>query len=210
MSTAPLITFKAGRCTSDPSNPKKLKSEPTPGYLYLYIGAEDELAHFCWRPRARPSTEPEEDLVMIPGDASFTPLLKKSAQASSTGDTRSPTNGRIFVLKFSSSGEKRYFWLQSKSQHSQGDADWFSARDKRLGEIVNAALSGEEVDAEDVRAEIRGMSGEGSAEADADADAMDLDLDRQETGGAGADATGGDVRDEGEESREGGADGGRA
>lgn len=30
------------------------------------------------------------------------------------------------------------------------------------------------------------------------------------TGGAGADATGGDVREEGEEAREGGADGGRA
>ena len=30
------------------------------------------------------------------------------------------------------------------------------------------------------------------------------------TGGAGAGATGGDIRDEGEESREGGADGGRA
>lgn len=38
----------------------------------------------------------------------------------------------------------------------------------------------------------------------------DNDLTRTSTGGAGAGATGGDVREEGEEAREGGADGGRA
>lgn len=45
---------------------------------------------------------------------------------------------------------------------------------------------------------------------DADASAFGADLQQAVSGGAGADATGGDVRDEGEESREGGADGGRA
>ena len=202
MAATPLITFKAGRCSTVG---RKIQPDATPGYLYLYTGAEDELIHFCWRPRSAPSSEPEEDLLMIPGDATFTPLVKERGAE----DVRSPTNGRIFVLKFSSSGEKRYFWMQAKSQHSGGDADWFSLRDQRLGQIVDQLLAGDDVDVEGEVAEMRQQGGgSGSGSGDGADDLMDLD--RQETGGAGADATGGDPREEGEASREGGADGGRA
>lgn len=201
MAASPLITFKAGRCTV---NGRKITPQATPGYVYLYT--EDDLFHLCWRPRSAPATDPEIDLITIPGDASFTPLVKEAGAE----DVRSPTNGRIFVLKFSSSGEKQYFWMQAKSQHLQGDADWFSHRDQRLGQIVDGLLSGEDVDVEREVADLR-AGGDGGGDAGGAADEEDLmELDRQETGGAGADATGGDIRDEGEESREGGADGGRA
>lgn len=101
--------------------------------------------------------------------------------------------------------------MQSKSQHRGGDADWFSLRDQRLGQIVDQLLAGEEVDVEGEVAELRQQGSGGAGGSGGDGDGEDLmDLERQETGGAGADATGADPRDEGEASREGGADGGRA
>ena len=203
MAASPLLTFKAGKCSKAG---RKITSDPTPGYLYLY--SEDELVHICWRPRSQPATEPEIDLIVVPGDATFSPLVKESGAE----DVRSPTNGRIFVLSFSSSGEKTYFWMQSRSQHSSGDADWFSQRDQRLGQIVDLLLSGEEVDVEREVQDIRqnGSGGDGGADGQGGGADDLMDLDRQETGGAGPDATGGDPREEGETSREGGADGGRA
>lgn len=203
MAANPLITFKAGRC--DVSG-RKIQPIPTPGYLYLYT--EDDLIHLCWRPRSAPATSPDIDLITIPGDATFTPLVKEPGAE----DVRSPTNGRVFALRFSSSGEKLYFWMQAKSQHRGGDADWFSQRDQRLGQIVDALLSGEEVNVEEEVEDIRrnqqgGSGGDGDG---GDEDLMELDRQESQTGGAGADATGGDPRDEGEASREGGADGGRA
>ncbi|KAK5168357.1 uncharacterized protein LTR77_006927 [Saxophila tyrrhenica] len=204
MADSPLITFKAGRCDAAG---KRITPEQTPGYLYLY--SEDDLIHLCWRPRSQPVDQPELDLITIPGDATFTPLVKEAGAE----DVRSPTNGRIFVLRFSSSGEKQYFWMQAKTQHREGDLSWFSQRDQRLGQIVDALLSGEEVDVEHEVQEMRqnrdGGGGEGGGSGGGDEDLMDLDR-TESTGGAGADATGGDPREEGEASREGGADGGRA
>ena len=207
MAATPLITFKAGLCTT---TGRKVTPVQTAGYLYLY--SEDDLIHLCWRPRSAPATDPELDLITIPGDATFTPLVREAGAE----EVRSPTNGRIFCLKFSSSGEKQYFWLQSKSQHGEGEASWFSLRDQRLGQIVDSLLRGEEVDVEQEMQEVRGGDGGGGGEGGGggdgggadDADLMELD--RTETGGAGQDATGGDPREEGETSREGGADGGRA
>lgn len=152
---------------------------------------------------------------MFPGDGSFTPLISASSNAAS--EKHSPTNGRIFVLRFSSSSERHYFWMQAKSQHKDGTPSWFSQRDQNLGEIVNQLLSGEEVD---VEGEIAGLragdhddedhGGEDDAMEDVQEDDGENGLHRQGSGGAGADATGGDPREEGEDSRRGGEDGGRA
>jgi 26S proteasome regulatory subunit N13 len=206
MATSPLITFKAGKCAFAG---RKVTPDAQPGYIYLY--SEDDLLHFCWRPRSAPSSEPELDLLMVPGDGQFHPLVKNPGAES----VESPTNGRIFVLRFSSSSQKYYFWMQSAPQHKEGNLSWFSQRDQRIGQVVDALLQGDEVDIEQEEREIREQGGSGgSGPPDGDADAMEVDQDndlsRQETGGAGQDATGGDPREEGEASREGGADGGRA
>lgn len=205
MASNALITFKAGKCDF---HGKKVSPVATPGYLYLYV--EDDIPHFCWRPRSAAPTDPETDLFMVPGDGTFEPWLKEEGAE----ELHSPTNGRIYVLKFSSSSQKHFFWMQSKTQHKEGNLSWFSQRDQRIGQIVNDILQGDEdLDVEQAVQELRHGGGDG----DGDGDLMDLDDHQPEqrdrtgsTGGAGADATGADPRDEGEASREGGADGGRA
>ncbi|CEN62371.1 Putative Adhesion regulating molecule [Aspergillus calidoustus] len=205
MSGAPIITFKAGICDLE-TTPSGITARPqqTPGYLYLY-SEDDELIHFCWRPRNAPLSEPELDLVMVPSDGTFTPYRKGK-----------PEDGRIYVLKFSSSSQRYLFWLQSKSQHESGDPGYWSERDLKLGWIVNQLLQGEEVDVESEVANFsrgRGPSNGDDDETMEDVEGVDHDPNHNHggnSGGAGPDATGGDVREEGQESREGGADGGRA
>ncbi|KAL9109360.1 MAG: hypothetical protein Q9227_005990 [Pyrenula ochraceoflavens] len=200
MSVAPIITFKAGTCDLEPGT-NKVKANPTRGYVYLY-SSEDELIHFCWRPRSAQLDQAELDLVMVPADATFTPF------------TEGPQNGRIYVLKFSSSSQRHLFWLQSKAQDPNGSAKFWSPRDKKLGDIVNNLLQGQEVD---VQAEIANATGSGGDDGDPDEPMEDVegaDHDHEHhrggSGGAGPDATGGDIREEGQGAREGGADGGRA
>lgn len=191
--------------------PPRVKPLPTPGYIYLY--SEDELIHFCWRPRSAPLDAPELDLTMVPADGSFTPYHPTTAENPS--NPQNPTNGRIYVLKFSSSSQRYLFWLQSRSQHPQADPAWFSARDLKLGQIVNNLLQGEEVDVHQAIADLppdqHGPEGDDD-ETMEDVEGTNRDTDHHppSSGGAGPDATGGDVREEGEPAREGGADGGRA
>lgn len=153
---------------------------------------------------------------MFPGDASFTPYTGSEASESSDNVT-SPTSGRIFVLKFSSSSQRHLFWLQSKSQHPEGKPNWFSPRDLKLGQIIDMMLQGADIDVTQELSEIEPPSQNNHP--DEDHDMGDSEggngprgprLRANSTGGAGAGATGGDIRDEGEGPREGGADGGRA
>jgi len=210
MPIAPIITFKAGKCELEG---KAVKPDPTPGYIYLY--SEDDLVHFCWRPRGAPMDTPELDLLMLPTDGSFTPYEPMSAE--NPTPEKKPTNGRIYVLRFSSSSQRYLFWLQSGSQHPNKDPAWFSARDLKLGEIVNTLLLGEDVNVEEEMAAVphdsdRRDGGDDDDEAMEDVEGTNHDhgFHRSGSGGAGPGATGGDIREEGEESREGGADGGRA
>jgi len=144
---------------------------------------------------------------MVPQDGYFRPYLGEQKIPNT-----SPINGRVFVLKFRSSSERKFFWLQSREQPA-GQVNTFSSRDLRLGRIVDNILQGEEVNYGE---ELAGPTGQGD---DDDDEAMDdvQETDQllghhrtQSTGGAGSNATGGDVRNEGEDSRDGGADGGRA
>ncbi|KAI1920461.1 hypothetical protein LOZ58_002929 [Ophidiomyces ophidiicola] len=209
MSISPIITFKAGLCELDTSvTPPTVKPRQTPGYIYLY--SEDDLVHFCWRPRAVSLDEPELDLVMVPMDATFTPYKPTSAE--NPLNRNRPTNGRIYVLKFSSSSQRFLFWLQSKTQHEHGNPAWFSARDLKLGHIVNGLLQGEDIDVQAEIASLPRTEDHDDDETMEDVEGTDHSPDRYRPGGGGAGpgATGGDVREEGEQAREGGADGGRA
>lgn len=144
---------------------------------------------------------------MVPTDGSFVPYENRD-------EPSAKTNGRIWVLKFASSSQRHLFWMQSKPQSSTGDPSWFSPRDLKIGEIVHNILQGEEVN---VKQELERVGGANSRRDDDDDATMEDVEGRRDhhnhprgSGGAGPDATGGDVREEGEESREGGADGARA
>ncbi|KAL5596776.1 hypothetical protein BROUX41_006540 [Berkeleyomyces rouxiae] len=207
MSAEPLIVFRAGRCDIDTSvTPPKVTPKPDPGYLYLYNG-EDELIHLCWRKRSSSSNEPDLELVMIPGDGNF---LHYDSEAPSA-----KTNGRIYVLKFQSSSQRYLFWLQSAPEHHTIHSR-LSERDRKITDIVYNLLQGEEVDVDAELATLDDDDDEEDEEEYEDEEDEDEEMADQSTaargttGGAGADATGGDVRDEGEDAREGGADGGRA
>ncbi|ATZ55324.1 hypothetical protein BCIN_11g05890 [Botrytis cinerea B05.10] len=208
MSISPIITFKAGKCDIDTSTtPHKVKPEPTPGYIYLW--SEDDLIHFQWRERSKPMDDEDNmDLLLPPTDAIFQPY-----DSNQTTEPTAKTNGRIFVLKFSSSSQRHLFWMQSKPQARNGDASWFSPRDLKIGQIVNSLLQGDEVDVEQEIAQVRGDDG-GNDDQDETMEDVEGHGDSSEqqggSGGAGAGATGGDVREEGASSREAGADGGRA
>jgi 26S proteasome regulatory subunit N13 len=162
-------------------------------YLVTYSRLP-EFVHFCWRPRDRPVDRSELDLIMIPGDGAFIPYTG-SESVEDSENVKSPTDGRIFVLKFNSSSQRYLFWLQSKSQHPRGDASWFSERDLKIANVSNPAPGGDE---DETMEDVEG------------ADHSSRRNRHDSTGGAGAGATGGDIREEGSGSREGGADGGRA
>lgn len=151
---------------------------------------------------------PELDLLMVPGDGRFEPYEYKT-----TPQPTSKTNGRIFVLKFSSSSQRHLFWLQSKPQARNGDASWFSPRDLKIGQIVDTLLQGEEVDVSTEIAQVRDSDGgddDDEPMEDVEGTGGPHEHHRGGSGGAGADATGGDIREEGSQARDGGADGGRA
>lgn len=168
----------------------------------LLLKHSTEFLHLAWRPRSAPSTEPETDLIMLPTDGSFTPITKHNDIHTS------PSNGRIFALKFSSSPDHHFFWLQSKNQHPENKSNHWSDKDLKLGKIVNDLLQGNDVEIQE-ESDPAGRNN-GNDDEDMEDAPPDNDLTRTSTGGAGAGATGGDVREEGEEAREGGADGGRA
>ncbi|KAF8158332.1 proteasome complex subunit Rpn13 ubiquitin receptor-domain-containing protein [Crassisporium funariophilum] len=113
-----LLSFKAGRAFRR-EGANVVEPSPTKGAIYLTNG-DDGLLHFIWRNRT--TNEIEEDLILFPSDASFVKV------------SHSP--GRVYVLKFSSSNQRHFFWMQDAS----------SDRDTEFALNVNGLLQDPEYD----------------------------------------------------------------
>jgi len=123
-----IVTFKAGRGHRredtnwvDPSAVK--------GLVSVAPGLEDGLLHLYWVNRENQNIE--EDLILFPGDASFVPV----------GEVE---GGRTFVLKFMSSDQRLFFWMQ--------DGD--SSKDEENVTKLNRALASEEDQPMDATADL--------------------------------------------------------
>ncbi|KAJ2935162.1 hypothetical protein H1R20_g1928, partial [Candolleomyces eurysporus] len=114
-----LLAFKAGRAfrTGDTNS---VVADPAKGAVLLTNG-EDGLLHFIWK--NRDTNNIEEDLILFPTDATFSKVSQSSA-------------GRVYVLKFSSSNQRHFFWMQDAS----------SSRDEEFANNVNGVLQDPDYD----------------------------------------------------------------
>ena len=75
--------------------------------------------------------------MIVPGDAR---LIRHD-----TGPT-----GRIFMLKFSSSSKRQFYWLQSESEGPNKEPGYWSERDKSWIKFIDDILKGDEGDDEEM------------------------------------------------------------
>ncbi|KAG0174886.1 adhesion regulating molecule 1 [Apophysomyces sp. BC1034] len=106
-----LVQFNAGKCIREGN---LLKPDLRKGTIYM-DQSNDQLMHFYWKERK--ATEPEEDLIIFPGEADFTKV-------------KQCTTGRVYLLDFKSSGQKMFFWMQSKVDN---DAEHI----ERVNQLIN-------------------------------------------------------------------------
>jgi len=107
------VEFEAGRMNYN-SETKKVAADPRQGKVRVFINAEGE-KHFEWREVGK--TEPEHDVFVFEGDASFSKVGKSS--------------GRIYFLHFQSYDEKLFFWMQGK------DASQDEQICKQVNDLIN-------------------------------------------------------------------------
>ncbi|KAI0822317.1 proteasome complex subunit Rpn13 ubiquitin receptor-domain-containing protein [Trametes gibbosa] len=89
------LAFKAGRAFRRGST-NFVDPDPRKGAILLQNG-DDGLLHFIWKNRS--TNNADEDLILFPGDATFV-KVEQSAW------------GRTYVLEFSSSNQRHFFWMQ--------------------------------------------------------------------------------------------------
>jgi len=90
-----LVSFKAGKAVRREGT-NWVDPLPTKGLVSI-APSDDGLLHFYWANRE--SSSMEEDLILFPGDASFVPVAEAQG-------------GRTYVLKFTSSDQRLFFWMQ--------------------------------------------------------------------------------------------------
>lgn len=130
-----LITFNAGYGKFD--NETKLVT-PLPGKGKVTISRESEgdFPYFQWEARdgfeADPSIYPTEPLVLIPGDAKWI-------------HTKACKTGRMFALKFASSDQTQFYWMQTRVERGS-ELDTLTPLDKSIFEQITSLLREEDED----------------------------------------------------------------
>ncbi|KNC55739.1 Adrm1b protein [Thecamonas trahens ATCC 50062] len=105
-----LVSFRAGKCEYDG---RVVTPVAAKGKVELVMD-EDSILHLRWTNRELNTTV--DDLIIFPGDASFSKI-------------EACTTGRVYLLRFSS-GRKMLFWMQEPK--AEDDEDLF----KRANEVL--------------------------------------------------------------------------
>ncbi|CEJ03518.1 hypothetical protein RMCBS344292_17499 [Rhizopus microsporus] len=98
-----LVEFNAGKCIIEGN---LIKPDLRKGTIYM-DQSDDQLLHFYWKER-NSHAEPEDDIIIFPSEAKFVRVSQC-------------TTGRVYMLKFNSSREKHFYWMQDKSEEKDDE-----------------------------------------------------------------------------------------
>ena len=109
------VEFKAGRMDWDG---RMVTADKRKGKILLYTSEDDQLTHFQWMDRDK--NEVVTDLIVI-NDAYMERIQKC-------------TTGRVYILRFTSSDKKMFFWMQEPSEEKDED------NIKKFNEAIGATI----------------------------------------------------------------------
>eukprot|EP00933_Yihiella_yeosuensis_P080582 TRINITY_DN94034_c0_g1_i1.p1 TRINITY_DN94034_c0_g1~~TRINITY_DN94034_c0_g1_i1.p1 ORF type:complete len:289 (+),score=106.42 TRINITY_DN94034_c0_g1_i1:113-979(+) len=109
--------FRAGRMDWD-QRTKMVTADKRKGKIVLYTSEEEQLMHFQWWDRDK--NETVTDLIVI-NDA-YLERIEKC------------TTGRVYLLRFTSSDKKMFFWMQEPKD--EGDAELI----KKFNDAIGATI----------------------------------------------------------------------
>ncbi|XP_075266432.1 proteasomal ubiquitin receptor ADRM1-like [Convolutriloba macropyga] len=108
-----LIEFKAGKMSLKGT---KVVADKRKGTFYIHRERETMLTHVCWKDRT--SGMVEDDLIVFPDDCKWSRVSQC-------------TTGRVYLLRFTSSSKKLFFWMQEPKD----------AKDDEYAEKINKILN---------------------------------------------------------------------
>jgi len=111
-----LAEFRAGKMTYDG---RMVTPDVRKGKLVLLNG-EDSLMHLQWWDRTKTPMNMEDDLIVI-NDAYFERIPKC-------------TTGRVYLLRFTSSDKKMFFWMQEPKE--ENDKDLINKANEAIGATI--------------------------------------------------------------------------
>mmetsp|Transcript_62409 Transcript_62409/g.167414 ORF Transcript_62409/g.167414 Transcript_62409/m.167414 type:complete len:173 (-) Transcript_62409:604-1122(-) len=120
-----IIDFRCGKMTLG-SNGTTVTADPRKGRIVVKTDAEGCL-HFTWSERN--AANPEEDLMIFPGDATFVRVEAAKNNAK---------NNRVFALRFTETKKMHFFWMQEPSK-DKDDEYLRKINEKFNGESAEAA-----------------------------------------------------------------------